>query len=149
MTTDKLKTSHFPTSELIPDAHNLRLHPARNHDALLASIKAFGIRKPIVAHAESKVVYAGNETLACAVELGIAEIPVAWIPKDVPEIECRAYAVADNRTTDLSAFNPNALGDFLVELPELGIDTELVGFSEEEVEGLTGQFDIDGVEYPT
>ena len=142
MQNQKLKYSYYPTKALFQDPDNLRLHPGRNHEAVLQSIKAFGIRKPVVAHEGSKVVYAGNETLACAIELGYEEIPVAWIPKEVPPEKCRAYAVADNRTTDLSVFDNEALSEFLMELPELEIDTEVIGFNDEELQELIGNVEI-------
>ena len=144
----RLEITYHSTKDLIPDPSNLRLHPARNHQAVMDSIKAFGIRKPVVAHEGSKIVYAGNETLACAIELGYEEIPVAWIPKEVPPEKCKAYAVADNRTTDLSVFDDEALSEFLMELPELEIDPEIVGFNQEEFEALTQFFDIDQTDYP-
>jgi hypothetical protein len=48
---------------LISDPDNARLHNNRNRDAVRRSIKQFGIRKPIVAHERTKIVYAGNLTL--------------------------------------------------------------------------------------
>ena len=77
----ELKISTFDAEKLIPDPENVRRHGERNHDAVIRSIKRFGVRKPIVAHEGTHIVYAGNETLLCCLELGITRIPVAWIPK--------------------------------------------------------------------
>lgn len=134
----ELKISTFDTETLISDPDNVRRHGERNHDALIRSIKRFGVRKPIVAHAGTYIVYAGNETLLCCLELGITRIPVAWIPKEVPEALCRAYALADNRTTELSEWDIPALKDLTAEL-EVTIedfDIEDLGFKIDELEEL-------------
>lgn len=106
------------------------------------SIKQFGIRKPIVAHELTKIVYAGNLTLEVARELGKKQIPVAWIPADVPESVARAYGIADNKTSDLSTFDDERLKDALrtlSDIPEL--DIESVGFSQAEVDALLATVD--------
>jgi len=58
--TNKLKITYHNIAELIPDPDNARLHDRRNIDAIKQSIQRFGIRKPIVVHELSKIVYAGN-----------------------------------------------------------------------------------------
>jgi len=119
---DNLKVTSFDTAKLIPDPNNARLHDRRNIDAIKQSIQRFGIRKPIVAHEASKIVYAGNGVLVAALELGIPEIPVAWIPADTPPEVAKAYSIYDNRTTDLSSFDPVKLDNLLAEIPDINLD---------------------------
>lgn len=149
---DKLKTTYFATDKLVPDPDNVRNHPQPNHDALARSIRRFGIRKSVVAHESSLIVYAGNETLKVALELGIKEIPVSWIPADVSETVCRAYGAADNQIATLAEWDDDGLAD-LLKLLEADDDIELddVGFTLDDLNELLGQdieveeddFDVD------
>ena len=123
--TNKLKITYHNIAELIPDPDNARLHDRRNIDAIKQSIQRFGIRKPIVVHESSKICYAGNGVLTAALELGIETIPVAWIPADVPAEVAKAFAIFDNRTTDLSSFDPVKLDDLLASLPDVNLDNLL------------------------
>ena len=132
----ELSVSLFEAKKLIPDPSNVRLHDNRNHETILRSIQRFGIRKPIVAHADTHIVYAGNETLRCCLELGIEQIPVAWIPKATPESLCKAYAIADNRTNDLSEFDVGALDELIKELKDADVDIEDTGFDGDELDEL-------------
>jgi len=145
-----LKVTVAKTSELISDPDNAREHPERNIEAIKRSIQRFGIRKPIVAKEDTKVVYAGNATLAAALELGIEEIPVAWIPAGTSETVCRAYAIADNRTAELADWDVERLDTLISELE--GIELTDIGFDEAELETLLGdtEFGVDeamGKEY--
>ena len=101
------------------DPENIRLHPERNLDAIVQSLRQFGQQKPIVIDLDG-VCRAGNGTLAAAKALGWDRI--AAVRSDLTPEEARAYAVADNRTADLSEFDREALAKSLAELqsqPEL------------------------------
>lgn len=143
-----LKITFAKTSELIPDPDNAREHSQRNIEAIKRSIQRFGIRKPIVAKEDTKIVYAGNATLQAALELGIEEIPVAWIPAGTSETVCRVYAIADNRTGELAYWNTEQLDEVIAGLQ--GIEIEDLGFNESELQALIADFDVDeamGKEY--
>lgn len=95
-------------------------------EAVMRSYERFGQRKPIVARktggsarAPSGVVIAGNHQLEAATRLGWPKIAVVWVSDD--EATANAYALADNRTSDL-AHNEDA--DLLALLRSL--DDELL-----------------------
>ena len=138
-----MKVTLAKTSELILDPDNAREHSERNISAIKRSLQRFGIRKPIVAKEDTKVVYAGNATLAAALQLGIEEIPVAWIPSGTSETVCRAYAIADNRTAELADWDVERLDTLISELE--GIELTDIGFDEAELETLLGdtEFGVD------
>ena len=76
-------------------------------EAVMRSYERFGQRKPIVARktagssrAPTGVVIAGNHQLEAAKRLGWPKIAVVWVTDD--ETTASAYAVADNRTSDLA-----------------------------------------------
>jgi hypothetical protein len=70
------------------------------------SLQRFGQRKPIVVRADGTV-EAGNTTLKAALELGWPEI--AAVPFADDEATAKAFALADNRTSELGAFDLAAL----------------------------------------
>ena len=76
-------------------------------DAVAASLKRFGQRKPIVARASDRVVIAGNHTLQAALLLGWDAIAVSFVHED--EQESLAFALADNRTSELGSYDDAAL----------------------------------------
>jgi hypothetical protein len=77
------------------------------------SLQRFGQRKPIVVRADGTV-EAGNTTLKAALELGWAEI--AAVAFDDDEAVAKAFALADNRTSELGAFDLAALAAMAVEV---------------------------------
>jgi ParB-like chromosome segregation protein Spo0J len=128
-----LKVTTEDPESLIQDPENVRTHPARNLDAIRRSIKRFGVRRPIVAREGSRIVYAGNGVLQAAIALKLTEIPVAWIPEEVSETVARAYAIADNQTGVLSAWDTPKLGAALEELNALDFDLIDMGFDDEAI----------------
>ena len=112
-------------------------------DAVARSLDRFGKRKPVVVD-RSGVVIAGNHTLAAAVSLGWGEIAAVVVEDD--EQTARAFALADNRTSDLGSYDDGLLLDLLLGVDDSGL-LEATGYSREDVEGLLGS-GSDGVEAP-
>jgi len=79
------------------------------------SLARFGQQKPIVVDRQG-VIRAGNGTYAAARALGWSEIDV--VETTLEGIEGVSYAIADNRTSDLSSFDDEALAKLLIELRE-------------------------------
>ncbi len=114
------------------DPQNARTHDAKNLEAIAGSLRMFGQRKPIVITADNTIV-AGNGTVAAAKELGWQEVAVVKIPADWSPAQVKAYALADNRTAELAAWQPEVLGAQLIELQADGIDIAEFGFAQEQV----------------
>jgi ParB-like chromosome segregation protein Spo0J len=104
---------------------NERKHPKANLDALIFSLKTFGFQKPIVIDKKNNVL-AGHGTLLAAQELKIKKIPC--VISELSGLSAKAYAVADNRTAELSAWDTNLLSATLDELRDFSIDLESLGF---------------------
>jgi len=117
------------------DEDNAREHPPENRKLLESSLAQFGQRKPIVV-TNDNVVIAGNGTLLAAQSLGWSEIAVVRVPDDWSEDMIRAFAIADNRSTDLSSFNAAILTEQLGELEIAEFDLEAVGFTPSDLERL-------------
>src|SRR5690606_4884494 len=82
------------------DPANARIHDARNLEAIKASLARFGQRTPLVVQKQGMVVRKGNGTLMAAKALNWQTI--AAIVVDESDVAATAYAIADNRTSDLS-----------------------------------------------
>jgi len=122
-----------------PDPANVRVHDARNLDAVRGSLARFGQQKPIVVDARGRIV-AGNGTYEAARALGWEEIQV--VVTDLEGVDATAYAIADNRTSDLSEFDPGALAKLLAELQaEDALDG--VGFDAADIDALLAELEDD------
>jgi site-specific DNA-methyltransferase (adenine-specific) len=108
------------------DPKNARKHDAKNLKAIADSLEQFGQRKPIVVW--GKTVVAGNGTMAAARTLGWTDIQVVYIPDDWSADQVKAYALADNRSAELAAWDEQVLASQLLELQEAEFDIELLGF---------------------
>ncbi len=91
-----------------------------NIDAIVASYREFGQLKPIVArHNEdgTSTVIAGNHQLEAARELGWDKIAVLYLDGDVKRSV--AFALADNRTSELGYTDPDFLMTMILDVNEI------------------------------
>jgi hypothetical protein len=102
-----------PIDSVTFDPESTRKHPDRNIEAIKASLERFGQQKPIVCDPEGRVI-AGNGALQAAKILGWTHIAVQ--NSTLIGDEARAFAIADNRTSDLSEKDPDALAAALATL---------------------------------
>lgn len=119
--------------DLTLDPGNVRSHPQRNLDAMIGSLKRFGQQKPIVVDRDG-VVRAGNGLLRAARLLGWSH--VAAYMTELDGAEATAFAIADNRTAELSEWDDSALVRQVQSLLDEGVDLDAVGFSEDEITDL-------------
>lgn len=97
-------------ADLRLDPKNARAHPTESIKALKSSLERFGQQKPIVITEDGEVV-AGNGTLQAASELGWKKIDTLVTKLTGPELD--AYKIADNRTAEMSEWNPEMLTGLL------------------------------------
>ncbi|HEY5540995.1 MAG TPA: site-specific DNA-methyltransferase, partial [Coriobacteriia bacterium] len=122
-----LSVSVVATEALVLDPRNARTHGRRNLEAIGASLSQFGQRRPLVVTGDMTVI-AGNGTLEAARALGWTEIAVTVVPTDWTVDQARAYALADNRTAELAAWDEDVLLESLSELDLAGWDMDVLGF---------------------
>lgn len=107
------------------DDDNARVHSEENSSAIDASLREFGPGRSVVIDKDDRVI-AGNGTLEAARKVGKRVVVVdgdgdtlvAVRRKDWTPEQARAYAIADNRTTDLSTFDFDILAGQLADLNE-------------------------------
>ena len=115
-------------------------NPRRNDAAVphvVASIKRFGWRQPIVAKRSGEVI-AGNTRLKAAQALHLTEVPVVWF--DGSNLDATAYAIADNRTHEFSEWDPPALVKLLEEL-RAEDSLEGVGYTAADLDALVAELE--------
>lgn len=129
-----------PVEELHEDPENIRVHDDRSHEAVAESFNEFGQRKPLIALENGKVI-AGNAGLVAARDLlGWTHVAVVRFADDEEEKALR-YAIADNRTAELSWFDESRLREAVKKLAAVNpTNTIGLGFTKNElaamVEGL-------------
>ena len=121
-----MKLETVTIESLILDPQNARKHSKRNLNAISASLDKFGQRKPIVVH--NGTVIAGNGTLEAAKLLGWTEIAISRCPDDWDADTAKAYALADNRSSELAEWDEKILSTQLLDLDGMGWDIEALGF---------------------
>lgn len=124
-----------PITGLALDPDNARSHGERDTDAIAQSLRRFGQQKPVVVRGDG-VVLAGNGRLVAARMLGWTHLAV--LPSTLTAETAAAYAIADNRTAELSTWDEPSLLDTLQSIQ--GTDgpatVEALGFSEDDMDGL-------------
>ncbi len=144
-----MSTEILPIETLVGDAANVRVRDERAAKTLDSSLRRFGPARSIVVD-ERGIVRAGNGTLEAAQRAGVKEVLVVdpepgqlvavrrreWSPT-----EATAYAIADNRTADLSMFDDAALRDTLAALEAEAFDLDAIGFTADELAKLTDAVD--------
>jgi ParB-like chromosome segregation protein Spo0J len=130
-----LKVEKVSIASLQTDPENVRRHGDRNIDAIKASLTRFGQQHPIVVDSKG-VVRVGNGRLEAMRQLGWTECYV--IKTNLTDAELDAYAVADNRTSELASWDLDGLDVLLKDLSEGGIDLKDIGFTEGDISAMLG-----------
>src|SRR5215471_16925540 len=121
-------------------------------DAVVASIRAYGFRQPIVVD-EDGIIIVGHARYKAALKLCLEEVPV-HVAVGLTPAQAKAYRLADNQTATLSQWDDDKLPLELAQLQEMDFDLNLTGFSADELMRLldsgtnAGQTDPDAVPEP-
>lgn len=130
---------------LLVDVNSLQELPGNprkgNVDAIVASYREFGQLKPIVIKPNddgTSIVVAGNHQLRAAKQLGWTHI--AAVSFDVDEAKAVAFALADNRVSELGHTDQSLAADLLFDviddygdlMEDLGWDSFEVAYIEEQ-----------------
>lgn len=95
-------------------------------DAIAASIKKFGFDDPIGIWGDKNIIVEGHGRLMAAKKLGMQEVPVIRLDH-LNDEERRAYALAHNKTAELSAWDEDILSSEISDLSSL-INMSAFGF---------------------
>ena len=123
-----MKPESVDLDQLHPDPNNARSHE-KGIPELKKSLETFGQIKPVVVWGENLVI-AGNGTLEAARQIGWPSLFVVRVPEDWDYDQARAFALADNKTAELSEWNLPQLETTRWELEANGWDTDQFGFEQ-------------------
>ena len=112
---------------LINDPNNARKHNAKNLMAIKGSLAKFGQQKPIVVNSKN-IIIAGNGTVEAAKRLGWKEINI--VRSDLDSFDAAAFALADNRTSELAEWDSDTLNSTLEALKSVEFDLPSIGFED-------------------
>jgi DNA modification methylase len=125
---------YLAVRDIKPYPGNPRTHNERQIAVLMASIREFGFRNPILVDADN-VVVAGAGRLEAAERHGLTQVPVLRIG-DLSADQIRAYRLTDNRTAELAGWDTDILAIELQHLTDIEIDfpIEVMGWSTAEID---------------
>lgn len=137
-----MKIIMTPVGKLVPYAQNARTHSESQVAQIAASISEFGFTNPILVGGDS-VIIAGHGRLMAAQQLGVEKVPVIVLDH-LSEAQRRALVIADNKIAENAGWDEDLLRAELEVLQDFEFDLSLVGFSDEELNDLLGDFDGEG-----
>lgn len=117
---ENLRIEYLPVDALKPYEKNARKHAEKDIAAIAASIERFGFDDPIGIWGKSNLIVEGHGRLLAAKKLGMKEVPCIRLDH-MTDKERRAYALAHNKTAELSSWLDDVLKDELSDLDEFGM----------------------------
>ena len=131
---------------------NPKPHPDRNVAAIARSIARFGFIDPLTVWRSKGWIAAGHGRARAAALLmredagrllstdapGPGLIPVRFV-EFASEAEFAAYAIADNRLTEVNPMDGAAVADILQEIADAGGDVQIPGYEEAEIAVMLGE----------
>src|SRR5690606_15584739 len=142
MPREELAVERWPIERLLPYAANARTHPEDQVAQIAGSIAEFGFNVPCLVD-ERGVLVAGHGRLLAARRLGLAEVPVIRLGH-LTDAQARAFRIADNQIALNAGWDDAMLAAEVARLKEDGIDLDLLGFGEDELDRLLD--DLDGTD---
>lgn len=121
------KIEHLPLDRLKPYPLNAKSHSDDQIRLIARSIAEYGWTTPILVDDRDSVI-AGHARLLAAQQLGLDVVPVIRLAHLTPA-QIRAYRIADNRLTELGAWDTSTLVAELDSLKMENFDIDLTGFS--------------------
>ena len=132
---------------LTPDPDNTVTHDAKSVQAIKRSLERFGQDQPLVVQEEGLIVRKGNGRLAAAMELGWTHIAAVVVAED--NLAAVARSIADNRSGEFRTWDYTKLATLVGELKTAGVDTEVVGWNEQQLSDIMSNSGGDeGAELP-
>ena len=129
----KLELVYMSVDDIKPYENNARKHAPEDVEAIKASIEKFGFDDPIGIWGEENIIVEGHGRLIAAKEMGIETVPCIRLDH-LTEEQRKAYALAHNKTAELSAWDFSKLEEELATLEIEGIDMTEFGFNSDTID---------------
>jgi DNA modification methylase len=128
------RIEQWPLERLTPYAKNAKTHGADQVAKIAGSMAQFGWTVPVLVSSDGEVI-AGHGRILAATQLGLKDGPVIVLDH-LTEEQRKAYRLADNKLTELGAWDEALLAAELQELAAEDFDLSLIGFSDAELDQL-------------
>ena len=139
---ETLTLEYWPVTRLRPYERGLRKYGKDVVERMMASIREYGFRVPVLARSDGEVVN-GRLCLDAAVRLGLATVPVV-LADDLTEGQVRSFRLLVNRSATWAAWDEEMVAVELGELRDLDVDLGLTGFDVAELDDLLGLLPLPG-----
>jgi DNA modification methylase len=126
-----LQVVEVPVDQIIPYARNARTHD-NSQDKLVASIKEYGFKQPILVDTEM-VIITGHNRYQAAKRIGYKTLPI-MVADNLSDAQIKAYRLADNRIGEDSDWDNDLLKIEMGDLQGLDFDLAFTGFDAKEIE---------------
>lgn len=120
-----LAIEYLPIASIKPYERNARKHADKDVEAIVESIRAFGFDDPIGIWGKDNLIVEGHGRLIAAQKLGMDAVPCIRLDHLTDE-QRRAYALAHNKTAELSSWLDDVLAGELADIAD--IDMGVFGF---------------------
>ena len=134
MPREPLAVEQWPIERLLPYVANARTHPEGQIAQIAGSIAEFGFNVPCLVD-DRGVLIAGHGRLLAARRLGLTDVPVIQLGH-LTDAQARAFRIADNQIALNAGWDDALLAAELSRLKEDGVDLDLLGFGEDELDRL-------------
>ena len=142
---NELKVEYLPITSLKPYERNARRHEKKDVDAIAASIEYAGFNDPIGIWGDENLIVEGHGRLYAAQKLRMDTVPCIRLDH-LDDEQRRAYALAHNRTAELSDWIMDIREEELAELTD--VDMSLFGFDVSSVSAESDFQDVQPQEQP-
>lgn len=129
----ELKIEYMALEKLKPYEKNARKHQEADLSTIKASISEFGMSDPIGVWGKDNIIVEGHGRYLACKELGIEEVPVIHLDH-LSDEQRRAYALAHNKTAEMSEWDFDLLGDELADILDIDMTDFGFDFAEDEEE---------------
>jgi len=126
-----LKIEYVATDDLIPYIHNSRTHSEAQVKQIAASIREFGFTNPILIDDEGTIIAGHGRVMADKV-LQLDQVPTITLGA-LSDAQRKAYVIADNKLALNAGWDTEVLLAEIESLQDLNFDTQLLGFSADEL----------------
>jgi DNA modification methylase len=139
---EKLKLEYWPVDRLRNYERGLRKNNKSAVDRMMASIKEYGFRVPVLAKACGEVVN-GRLCLEAARRLGMDSVPVI-LADGLTDAQVRAFRLLVNRSATWASWDEEMVAIELAELRDLDVDINLTGFDVSELDAFMALLPVFG-----
>ena len=117
----QLEIVYLPVENLKPYERNARKHTDKDINAIVKSITDFGFDDPIGIWGDNNLIVEGHGRLLAAKKLEMTEVPCIRLDH-LTEEQRRAYALAHNKTAELSSWMDDILAGELQDITSINME---------------------------